>query len=205
MAAPEKKLPGRADHGRLRASHSDRDGVITSLKSAYVLGFVTKDEFDARVSQTLSARTYAELAVVTTDLPAWLVAAQPQPRRLPARSAAAARAASRPVDRAIVGCALLAAVAFVAAIISRDGWVALGAVGSALTSLALIAGQLAADRRPRQPGGRLPGGRLPGPGRIDSGSSAAAPSLAPESPRAIQRGRAGGARPQSRRRPLLSC
>jgi hypothetical protein len=202
MAAPEKELPGGAGHGRLRASHTDRDGVVGTLKSAYVLGFVTKDEFDARVSQTLAARTYAELAVVTTDLPIWLAAAQP-PGRAAAGFTAPARAALRPVERAIPACALLAAIAFAAAIISDDGWLALGAVGSALTSLVLVAVQIGTARRRQQP----PGGQLRGPGQIDSGSGAAAPGSAPESPRAIQRGRVGDGRPQSGRspHPLLSC
>ena len=78
-----------------------------------MLGFVTKDEFDMRVTQTLAARTYAELAGVTTDLPAWLVAAQPPHGRAPAR------AALRPADRAIAAFALFAAVALAAACLGR--------------------------------------------------------------------------------------
>ncbi len=138
MAGPERALPGDADRGRLRASHADRDGVINALKSAYVLGFVTKDEFDARVSQTLAARTYAELARITTDLPGSLVAAQPPPGRTPAR-ATPARATFRPVDRATACFALLTAIAFVAATVSADGWLALGALGSAMATLFLVA------------------------------------------------------------------
>ncbi len=197
MAGPEIALPGDAGHGRLRASHADRDGVIDALKSAYVLGFVTKDEFDTRVTQTLAARTYAELAGVTTDLPAWLVAAQPPDGRAPAR------AALRPADRAIAAFALLSAVAFAAAIVSDDGWLALGAVGSALASSFLMAAQMRTARRPRPPGGQLPGQR---PGRIAAGSRTAAAGPAPDSPRASQRGRPGDVRPPSRRppRPLLS-
>ena len=33
-------------------------------------GWLTKDEFDARIGQALASRTYAELAAVTADLPA---------------------------------------------------------------------------------------------------------------------------------------
>ena len=40
MAGPDRALPGDAGHGRLRASRADRDGVLDTLKSAYVLGFV---------------------------------------------------------------------------------------------------------------------------------------------------------------------
>ena len=197
MAGPERALPGDAGHGRLRASHADRDGVIDTLKSAYVLGFVTKAEFDVRVTQTLAARTYAELAGVTTDLPAWLAAAQPPQGRAPARPALGL------ADRAIAAFALLAAVAFAAALVSDNGWLALGAVGSALASSFLMAAQMRTARRPRPPGGQLPG---TGPGRIDTGSGTADAGPAPDSPRASQGGRPREVRSPSRRRPrpLLS-
>jgi hypothetical protein len=43
---------------------------------------LAKDEFDLRVGQTLAARTYADLAALTADLPAGLAAAKPsQPAR----------------------------------------------------------------------------------------------------------------------------
>ena len=75
------------EHGRLRASHADRNHVIETLKAAYVHGCLTRDEFDARVSQTLASRTHAELALVTADLQAGLTAA-PQPPRRPYRPSA---------------------------------------------------------------------------------------------------------------------
>jgi hypothetical protein len=72
------------DPGRVRASHADRDQVIAVLKAAFVQGRLTKDEFEARVGQTFASRTYAELAVITADIPAGLVLAEP--RRSPGRS-----------------------------------------------------------------------------------------------------------------------
>jgi len=69
-----------AGRGHLRASHADRERVIGTLKAAFVQGRLTKDEFDLRVDQTLAARTYAELATLTTDLPAGPADAAP-PRR----------------------------------------------------------------------------------------------------------------------------
>ena len=72
---------GAASHGRMRASHADRDRVIATLKAAFVQGRLTKDEFDARVGQTLVARTHSELATLTTDIPAGSAA-----RFLPRRS-----------------------------------------------------------------------------------------------------------------------
>jgi hypothetical protein len=71
-----------AARGRLRASHADREDVIGVLKAAFVQGRLAKDEFDVRVGQALAARTYADLADVTADLPAGLGAAKPsQPAR----------------------------------------------------------------------------------------------------------------------------
>ena len=40
-------------------------------------GRLDKDDFDARVGQALTARTYTELAAVTADLPAAPIAARP--------------------------------------------------------------------------------------------------------------------------------
>jgi hypothetical protein len=66
-----------ADRGHLRASHGDREQVVGTLKAAFVQGRLTKDELDARAGQVFAARTYAELAEVTADLPAGL--ADPRP------------------------------------------------------------------------------------------------------------------------------
>jgi hypothetical protein len=65
-----------AGRGRLRASHADREHVIHLLKNAFVLGLLTKDEFDVRVGQTFASRTYAELTALTADFPAGLAEAQ---------------------------------------------------------------------------------------------------------------------------------
>jgi hypothetical protein len=66
-----------AGRGRVRASHVDREHVIDVLKNAFVQGMLTKHEFDMRVGQTLASRTYAELAALTADIPAWVADAQP--------------------------------------------------------------------------------------------------------------------------------
>ena len=83
MAGPGDGLEA-AGRGHLRASHADREQVIGTLKAAFVQGRLTKDEFDLRVGQTLAARTYAELAALTADLPAGL-AAPCRPGALPGR------------------------------------------------------------------------------------------------------------------------
>ncbi|HEY1920776.1 MAG TPA: DUF1707 domain-containing protein [Streptosporangiaceae bacterium] len=66
-----------AARGRLRASHADRQQVIDTLKIAFVQGRLTKDELVTRVDETYTSKTYAELAALTTDLPAGLLAAEP--------------------------------------------------------------------------------------------------------------------------------
>jgi hypothetical protein len=62
---------------RLRASHIDREQAISALKAAYVADRLAKDEFDTRVGQALAARTRAELAVITADIPAGPIGVQP--------------------------------------------------------------------------------------------------------------------------------
>jgi hypothetical protein len=86
-------MPAATGRGHLRASHADREQVIGTLKTAFVQGRLGRDELNARVGHALAARTYADLAALTADLPAGLVAAEPsyQPARarvpLPVRTA----------------------------------------------------------------------------------------------------------------------
>ncbi len=54
----------------LRASHEDRDRVIEMLRVAAGDGRLTAEELDERVEIAFSARTYGELARLTSDLPA---------------------------------------------------------------------------------------------------------------------------------------
>jgi Domain of unknown function (DUF1707) len=56
--------------GRLRASDADREQVIDTLKTAFVQGWLTRDQLGARAGQVLVSRTYAELAAVTDGIPA---------------------------------------------------------------------------------------------------------------------------------------
>jgi hypothetical protein len=68
MTAPQD--PGVGGRDRLRAGHADRDQVIETLKIAFVHGRLARDELDTRAGQALTARTYADLAALTADLPA---------------------------------------------------------------------------------------------------------------------------------------
>ena len=57
------------DRGRLRASDTDRDRVVELLSVAYSEGRLSKDEYDGRLENAFSARTYADLDQIVTDLP----------------------------------------------------------------------------------------------------------------------------------------
>jgi hypothetical protein len=55
--------------GKMRAADADRDRVVEVLSMAYSEGRLTKDEYDGRLENALSARTYADLDQLVTDLP----------------------------------------------------------------------------------------------------------------------------------------
>ena len=58
------------ERGRMRASDADRDRVVELLNVAYSEGRLSKEEYDGRLENALSARTYADLDQIVTDLPA---------------------------------------------------------------------------------------------------------------------------------------
>jgi Domain of unknown function (DUF1707) len=101
-----------AARGHFRAAHADREHVIDTLKTAFADGRLTKDELDARAGQAFTARTYAELAVLTADIPAAPPPARPprppaRPRNRPKRA--------HPVRNVAIGsagCLSVAAAAF---------------------------------------------------------------------------------------------
>ena len=86
--------PARAaapGHARFLASDADRERVVDVLKTAFVHGLLTRDELGTRTGRALTARTYAELAVVTAGLTA-----------RPAGSLAPARTARKRVNKKVV-------------------------------------------------------------------------------------------------------
>jgi Domain of unknown function (DUF1707) len=146
-----------AGRGHLRASHADREQVITTLKAAFVQGRLTKDEFDLRVGQALAARTYAELAALTADLPAGPAGAVP-PRR-------AARAqARRPVGN-VARAGICVAMAVAAPVVLSFS---IGAAAFLLftpfyfMALAVLAAETLVSWQDKRSGGRPP--RRPAPG-----------------------------------------
>ena len=81
--------------GHLMASDADREKVVDMLKAAFARGRLTKEELDLRVGQAFAARTYADLAALTADLPAGLT--RTEPVRKPAQAQP-----RQPVDKAVV-------------------------------------------------------------------------------------------------------
>ena len=66
----QRDLPATVAGEQLRASHADRDQIVELLTAAAGDGRLSPEELDERLERALSARTYAELAVLTADLPA---------------------------------------------------------------------------------------------------------------------------------------
>ena len=71
--------PASLPVSRVRASDADREHVIGVLRDAFAEGRLTAEEHSARVGQAYAARTYAELATVSADLPAGPSAHRPAP------------------------------------------------------------------------------------------------------------------------------
>jgi hypothetical protein len=116
MTGPED--PAAAGRGRLRAGHADRDQAIEALKTAFVHGQLTRDELDARAGRALAARTCAELAALTADIPPRPPAARPARPPAPVRRRPLARAAAQSGVCLIIA----AAAAWVwALLVSGDG------------------------------------------------------------------------------------
>jgi len=135
-----------AGRGRLRASHGDREQVIAVLKVAFVRGRLTKDEFDARVGQTFASRTYAELAVLTADIPAERAVAEL--RRAPART-------SKPGVAWGTG-VIIAAVVLVSAVLTGDDRLIYLAVVTVFGAAFVTVGQMLYSRHERRFGRPLP-------------------------------------------------
>jgi hypothetical protein len=126
---PQDPAAGR---DRLRAGHADREQAIETLKTAFVDGRLTKNELAARTGRALAARTYANLAALTADIPAGAVepaepvAAVPAPAvPTPAEPAAAppvpARPPAPPIRRPLAKAATVSGVCLIIATAARFG------------------------------------------------------------------------------------
>jgi hypothetical protein len=57
------------DRARIRAADVDRDHVAGVLGTAYGQGRLSKEEYDERLEEALSSRTYGDLDRLVSDLP----------------------------------------------------------------------------------------------------------------------------------------
>ena len=110
--------PAAAGRGRLRVGHADREQAIGTLKTAFVHGQLTKDELDARAGRALAARTYADLAALTADIPPRPPAARPARPPAPVRRRPLARAAAKSGACLIIAAAATRVLAF---LVAEDG------------------------------------------------------------------------------------
>jgi Domain of unknown function (DUF1707)/Cell wall-active antibiotics response 4TMS YvqF len=63
------ELSGPADRSLMRVSDADRDQAAEVLREAAGQGRISMDELDERLELAYAAKTYADLAAVTSDLP----------------------------------------------------------------------------------------------------------------------------------------
>ena len=173
MTGPADEIA--AGRGRWRASHADREQVVGALQAAFVQGRLTADELDERVGQALAARTYAELAALTSDLPGDLAPArqpapapQPAPARRPqnptATRAVKAGAAAIGVTVIVTSAVITVAGEPAAAAVIAVFMVVLAAVATAVVaSLIQVALKLESRQRSR-PRGQHPQGPESGAG-----------------------------------------
>ena len=182
MAGPGGEVAaGAGGRGHLRASHADREQVIGILKAAFVQGMLAKDEFDAWVGQTLAARTCADLAALTADLPAGLAAARPPQ---PARAQGRARVL-RPGAVLTAATGLYAVMWLVAFLLPRDSeGESMAAVNLVVMSTFVYATvvvgawmQMLDSRREKRSSRQLPHGPAPGAG---GSASPRPPSAGPD-------------------------
>jgi len=172
---------GTAGRGRLRVSYAEREQAIEVLKAAFVQGWLTKDEFDARAGQALTARTYADLAAVTAGFPAGPAASRPLGKAGRMEAPPSGSTELKTGVRVIIATTVLTAGAWVGAWFARAHEGAAGMLVFISTfvwlgMLILTATVMAESRRQRHSGGQLPPRPAPGAGGKTSQRPASAAS-----------------------------
>ncbi len=132
------------------------------LKAAFVQGMLAKHELDARVGQTFASRTHGELAPLTADLPAGLIAA-------PAAGKAARVRTRAPLGKVVAGAALIVPPPAMVAAAFLTGNEEVGKVSILVVVLFFMAwmvagAQLLANWHAKRSRGQLPRGPAPGMG-----------------------------------------
>ncbi len=107
-----------ASHSSLRASDADREAVAERLRHAAVEGRLEPDELEERLHTALRARTYGDLRLLLSDLPAH----PPARQRRTADVMPAARVALAVAMRVAIALAVVV-VALVVAAVMAAWWV----------------------------------------------------------------------------------
>ena len=134
-------LPDR--YGQMRSSAAEREQAIDVLKTAFTDGRLTKQEYEDRIGLALRPLTYADLAALTSDLPA----GQPGLLRPPPRGHLAPPD-SRRLNRMAVASLVAAAVPAVPLLPVLLGLIAHGQIqergerGAGLATAAMVIGAL---------------------------------------------------------------
>ena len=143
MTEPWRGWPAGAI-GHVRASAADRDHVIDLLKSAFAEGRVTRDELDERAGHVYESRTYADLAALTADLPAWPPGG-PVPQQ-PGHPPASPQPQLNPLAVAALVCALIpgvsAGLSVVVGLMARRQISETGERGAATATAAIVIGSV---------------------------------------------------------------
>jgi hypothetical protein len=133
-------LPDR--YGHMRSSAAEREHAIEILKTGFADGRLTKQEYEDRIGLALSPLTYADLAVLTSDLPTGLPGSlrPPPPGYLPS--------ASRPLNKMAVASLICAVMPGVPLLAIMFGLIAHGQIqergerGAALATAGIVIGGL---------------------------------------------------------------
>ena len=155
MTGPGEEIAADAEGGdRLPVSPVARELVIRTLKAALSQGRLTEDEHDARAAQASGARSNAELAALTGELPAGLLA---RPQK------------ASDVWKAVGVIVAAASVLGVIMLWSPDNYPAfamgLFAAATLIVAPVITVGLIFDVRHQKRSGGQLPPGPTPNAGR----------------------------------------
>ena len=103
----------------MRAGDADRELMLARLRTAHAEGRLDVDELDERITATLAARTYGDLAAVVADLPG--EPPSPRPLALPAQRARPPAVPDEPtagIWRGSVAWAVISSMAIVAWVVA---------------------------------------------------------------------------------------
>ena len=151
---------GAGGGGHLPECHADREHreqAIRTLKAALVQGRLAEEEYDERMAQASAARSDAELAALTADLP---VGRMDAPARPPKAS---------DVWKAVGVIVAAASVLGVIMLWNPDNYLAfamgLFAAATLIVAPIITVGLIFDVRHQKRPGGQLPPGPTPNAGR----------------------------------------